>query len=95
MVVGVARIVLLIPEGTSLKGKRKVVKSVVQRVRNRFNVSISEIGDHDLWQKAELGISATGNDSRFINSCMDKIMNHIENMNLAQVIDSEIEIIHL
>ena len=95
MVVGVARVVLLIPENHSLKGKRKVVKSVIQRVRNNFNVSISEIGDNDLWQRVELGISATGNDAKLVNSRLDMILNHIENMHVAQIADSELEIIHL
>ena len=95
MVVGVARVVLLIPENASLKGKRKVVKSLIQRVRNRFNVSIAETGEQDLWQKVEIGFSAVGNDSRFVNSCVDKVIDHIEEMNLAQMIDREIEVIHL
>jgi len=95
MVVGVAKVVLLIPENSSLKGKRKVIKSVIQRVRNTFNVSIAEIGDQDLWQRAELGLSTTGNDGRLVNSRIDKIINHIESMHLAQIIDHTIEIIHL
>ena len=95
MVVGVARVVLLIPENASLKGKRKIVKSVIQRVRNRFNISIAEIGEQDLWQKIELGFSTVGNDSRFVNSCVDKIINHIEEMNVAELVDSEIEVIHV
>ncbi len=95
MVVGVARVVLLIPENHSLKGKRKVIKSIIQRVRNTFNVSISEIGDNDLWQRAELGMSTTGNDARLVNARLDKIMNHIEEMHVAEIVDSEMEMIHL
>jgi uncharacterized protein len=95
MIVGAARIVLLIPENMSLKGKRKVVKSIMQRVRNTFNVSIAETGDNDLWQRAELGISTVGNDASFINSRLDKAINHIEEMNTAEILESEIEIIHL
>ena len=95
MVVGIAKIVILIPENASLKGKRKVVKSMLQRVRNKFNVSISEVGDNDLLQRAELGMSTTGNDSRFVNSRIDKVINHIEEMHLAQIHECEIEIIHV
>ncbi|MEK7774061.1 MAG: DUF503 domain-containing protein, partial [Deltaproteobacteria bacterium] len=56
MVVGICRISLVIHGNASLKGKRQVLKSIIEKVRNRFNVSIAEVGDNDLWQRAELGV---------------------------------------
>ena len=56
MVVGVLKLKLIIPENHSLKGKRGVLKSVQARVANQFNVSVTECGDHDLWQSARFGI---------------------------------------
>lgn len=95
MVVGVCRVDLRIPGNASLKGKRKVLRKIIDRVKNRYNISISEIGDNDLWQRSQLGLSVVGNDSRHINSSLDKIINFIEGMNVAEIIDSEIEIIHI
>lgn len=95
MVVGVCQVDLLIPGNASLKGKRKVLRKIIDRVKNRYNISISEIGDNDLWQRSQLGLSVVGNDSRHINSSLDKIINFIDGMNVAEIIRSEIEIIHI
>lgn len=95
MVVGVCRVDLRIPGNASLKGKRKVLRKIIDRVKNRYNISISEIGDNDLWQRSQLGLSVVGNDSRHINSSLDKIIDFIDGMNVAEIIDSEIEIIHI
>ncbi len=94
MVVGVCQIDLRISGNASLKGKRKVLRRILDRVKNRYNISISEIGDNDLWQRSQLGLSVVGNDPRHINSSLDKIIDFIDGMNVAEIIHSEIEIIH-
>ncbi|MDJ0783675.1 MAG: DUF503 domain-containing protein [Desulfosarcinaceae bacterium] len=93
MVVGTGIITLRIHDCRSLKGKRKVVKSVVQRIRNNFNASVAEVGANDIYQRAEIGIAMAGNDSQVINSKLDKVFNMVEDLGLAEVIDSEYEII--
>lgn len=95
MVVGVCQVDLLIPGNASLKGKRKVLRRIIDRVKDRYNTSIAEIGDNDLWQRSQIGLSVVGNDSRHINSSLDKIINFIDGMNVAEIIHSEIEIIHV
>ena len=95
LVVGVCQVDLLIPGNASLKGKRKVLRGIIDRVKNRYNISISEIGDNDLWQRSQLGLSVVGNDTRHINSSLDKVIDFIERMNVAEVIGSQIEIIHV
>lgn len=95
MVVGVCQVDLLIPGNASLKGKRKVLRKIIDRVKGRYNTAIAEIGDNDLWQRSQLGLSVVGNDSRHINSSLDKIINFIDGMNVAEIIHSEIEIIHI
>ncbi len=95
MVVGVCQIDLLIPGNTSLKGKRKVLRKIIDRVKNRYNISISEIGDNDLWQRSQVGISVVGNDSRHVNSSLDKVINFIDGLNVAEIIHSRIEMIHV
>ncbi len=94
MVVGVCRISLLIHDNHSLKGKRQVVKSIVEKVKSRFNVSVAEVGDNDLWQRAELGVTAVGNDRAFVNSVMDKVMNFIESLHAAEIVGQNIELIN-
>lgn len=93
MIVGVGKITLKIPQNSSLKGKRMVVKSIIDRVKNRFNISIAEVDDHDLWQIIQLGLSCIGNDHKHLNSTLDKVLNFIEDLKMAEVIDREIDII--
>ena len=61
------RIELRLHDNRSLKGKRKVVRSMVDKVKHRFNVAIAEVGSNDKWQKIELGVSTVGNDRRHID----------------------------
>jgi uncharacterized protein YlxP (DUF503 family) len=92
MVVGMGRIVYRIHDCRSLKGKRKVVKSIVARLRNKFNASVAEVGANDIYQRAEIGFAMVGNDRTVINSKVDKLFNLAEDLGLAEVIDSEMEI---
>jgi len=95
MVVGVLRIEFRLVDNHSLKEKRKVVKSMVGKVKSKFNVSISEVGSNDKWQKIELGISAVGNDRRYIDSSLNHVFSFLESLYLAQIVDSEMEIISM
>ena len=70
-----------------------MIRKLIDRVRHRFNVAISEVDDHDLWQRAQIGICTVGNDRRLVNSSLDKIIDFIEKMYLAEVIEKEIEMI--
>ena len=95
MVVGICCLDLRISENNSLKGKRRILKSIIERVKNKFNVSMAEVGNHDFWQSSQIGFCMVGNDKRFINSALDKIIDFIEEMNMAEIIKSDIEIINL
>ena len=92
MVVGLLRVSMIIPENSSLKGKRKVVKSLIGRLRSRFNISVAEVESNDLWQRVELGMAVVGNDRRFVNSSLDKILDYVERDTEAETIDSYMEI---
>ena len=74
-----------------MKGKRKVVKSMRDRVKNKFNVSISEIGDQDEWQSIQIGIAAVSSDSQYLDGLMTQVVEFIDNMHLAEMIDCNIE----
>ena len=93
MVVGIWHLDFRIPENHTLKGKRHVIRKLIDRVRNRFNVAISEVEDNDLWQRAQIGICTVGNDRRYINSSLDKVIDFIEKMNLVEMVSTEMEIL--
>jgi hypothetical protein len=95
MVVGTLKIEFLLVENRSLKGKRKVVRSMVDKVKSRFNVSIAEVGSNDKWQKIELGISAIGNDRRHIDSSLSHVLEFLDSLCLAQIVNTQFEIITL
>lgn len=94
MIVGICHLDVIIPENHSLKGKRHVIKKIIDRVRSRFNISIAEVGDNELWQRSQLGMSIVGNDRRFVNSYLDKVVNFIEAMNIVNIAHSELEILN-
>lgn len=94
MIIGICHLDVIIPENHSLKGKRQVVKKIIDRVRNRFNISIAEVGDNELWQRSQLGLSLVGNDRRFVNSYLDRVVNFIEAMNIVDIAHSELEILN-
>jgi hypothetical protein len=95
MVVGVGHIVFRIHQCRSLKEKRKVVKAIVARIRNHFNASVAEVADNDIYQRAVIGISLVGSDRRMINAKLDKVFNFADGLGLAEMIDSQLEIISL
>ena len=94
MHVGTARVALQLAGNSSLKGKRMVVKSVVQRVRNRFNVAIAEIDTQDAWETITLGIACVSDDPRHANAMLSKVIDFIESERLdAEVGAIEMELI--
>jgi len=95
MVIGYGIIVFRLEGCFSLKEKRSVVKSMIARIQNQFNISIAEVGANDNHGRAEIGFALVGNDQRVINSKMDKVINLAEDMHLAKVIDTDMEIMIL
>ncbi len=95
MVVGMATITLMLHGNRSLKGKRRVIKSIKGRVSNSFNVSVAEVDFQNSLQKAVLGLAAVGNDRSKINSLIDRVINKIEGFNTAEIIDSHVEIMNI
>lgn len=95
MVVGMGIMTFRLHDCRSLKGKRKVVKSIIGQVRNHFNASVAEVGANDVHQRAEIGFSLVGNSRPLVNAKIDKIFNLAESLGLAEMIDTDMEIIHL
>ena len=95
MIAGTGKIIFRLQDCRSLKAKRKIVKSIISRISNTFNVSVPEVGANDVHQRAEIGFALIGNDKRLINSKIDKLFNIAGELNAAEIVDSEMEIISL
>jgi len=83
MVVGIGIITFRLHDCRSLKSKRKIVKSIIARIRNNFIVSVAEVGSNDIHKKAEIGFAVVGNNQMMINSCIDKIFNLADRTGLS------------
>jgi uncharacterized protein YlxP (DUF503 family) len=77
MTVGIARVTLFLGESHSLKEKRMVLRRMKDLVRNKFNVSVAEVSEHDRWQRAVLGLTLVGSDRRFTESALDEVLRFI------------------
>jgi uncharacterized protein len=95
MIIAAAVITLMLPENDSLKGKRRVIKSLIEKVRHKFEAAVAEVGDNDLWQKARIGVALVGNDSQLLSTRLEHIMKFMENQHLAEIIDSRVELCYL
>lgn len=95
MVVGVLKLNLIIPENHSLKGKRGVLKRIQARVAHQFHISVTECGDHDLWQSAVLGFGLVGTSEPIVEATLQKVVDFIDGLGLAQVGESDIEILRV
>jgi uncharacterized protein YlxP (DUF503 family) len=94
MVVGVLKLNLILPENHSLKGKRGVLKRIQARVGHQFNISVTECGNQDLWQSAVLGFAVVGSSSQVVEATLQKVVEFVDDLNLAQVGESGTEVFH-
>lgn len=92
MTVGTCRVELRLAGNNSLKGKRRVVKGIKDRIRGRFNVSIAEVDRLDDWQRATLGIACISNNARLVDETLTKVVNLIETDADALILDYEIDL---
>lgn len=94
MVVGVLKLQMKIPDNHSLKGKRGVIKRMQARVTQRFNVSVTECGDHDLWQSSVFGFAIAGTSRPIVEASLRKIVDFVDALGLAEVGEAEVEFFH-
>lgn len=94
MFVGILRLTLYLPAPGSLKSKRHLLRSAIDRVKARFNVSVAEVAENDLWQKSVVGVAAVGNDRAFVNETLDKVADFVGGMHggQMQIVDRALEI---
>jgi uncharacterized protein YlxP (DUF503 family) len=92
--IGVAKVSLRIPENMDLKGKRQVLKSIIGRVKSRFDVAVAEVDDNDMWQLAAIGICCISNNKRHSNEVLSKVVRFIESSRFdVEILDYSIEMI--
>jgi hypothetical protein len=93
LVVGILTVTLAIPGADCLKDKRQVVKSLLEGVRHKFNVSAAEIDDNDTWRRATLGMACVSNDRGMANRILDKVVDFVESNPLISVVSVELEFV--
>lgn len=93
MTVGILNLVLFIGDSNSLKAKRMVLHSLKARLRNNFNVAVTQVGDQDKWQKATLAVVGVERDKGSMNSTLSRIINFVAGFNGVSLINHEMELI--
>lgn len=93
--IGACRISLRLPENHSLKGKRQVIKSVISRLHNKFNVSAAEVDDHDSWQIATIGVACVSNSERHADEVIQNVLDFVRRERLdVELLDVRTETLH-
>lgn len=92
MAIGLLTVKLHIPGSSSLKEKRMVIKGLKDRLRSRFNISVSEIDNHDKWQLADIAVANISSDKACVNSVLSKVLNFIEDYRDINIIDHQLEL---
>ena len=92
-IIGLMTLDLFLPASGSLKEKRLVIKSIKDKVHNKFNVSIAEVDMQDKWQRAVIGIAQVGNDYAFIEKNMNEIFKLVESNGIAEIVKHSLEFI--
>ena len=90
---GVCTVELHIPDGHSLKSKRQVLLSLKTRLRDKFNVSVAEVDEHELWQRAVLGLACVANEKAHVNQVLDQALNLIRSMPAVELTQFRIELL--
>ncbi len=93
MIVGLLSLELHLPESNSLKSKRMIIKSLKDRIRNKFNVSIAEVAANDLWQRSVLGVACVANETKIINAILNEVRSIVLDTPSIQLIDSSMEML--
>ncbi|HLF93313.1 MAG TPA: DUF503 domain-containing protein [Planctomycetota bacterium] len=92
MIVGTLKLRLVLRESHSLKDKRRVLKSLKATLSNKFNISVAETDEQDVWQSAEIGIAAVGTDGPFVQSVLSNVVNYVRFFGGVELVDSQQEI---
>jgi len=92
VIVGTLKLRLVLRESHSLKDKRRVIKSLKDTLSNKFNISVAETDEQDVWQTAEIGIAAVGTDGPFVQSVLTHVVGYVRYFGGVELVDSEQEL---
>ncbi|MGI5949570.1 DUF503 domain-containing protein [Peptoniphilus sp.] len=93
MLIGICTCEIFIYEANSLKEKRRIVKSIIEKSKNRFNISISEVGYNDKWQKALIGFAIVSNDKVIVEQTIESVTKFMSSYSEIEIIDIDREIL--
>lgn len=93
MIVGILTVELRMPENSSLKEKRMLTKGLKDKIRNRFNVSVAEIDNHDKWQIATFGIAHIGTEKIYVDQALSKIIDFVKEYRQVDLIKCDLELL--
>jgi uncharacterized protein YlxP (DUF503 family) len=91
--IGILKLTLFIHQSNSLKERRMALHSVKAKLRNHFNVAVTQIDDEDKWQKATLAVVSVGRDRKIVNSLLSEVVNFVNRFHNLYIIDYEMELI--
>lgn len=95
MVIGIMKIQMFSSEPQSLKDKRHIFKSLIERLKNKFNVSVAETGALNSWNNCEIGVACVSNEGSHADSMMSAVVNFIECNGLIDITDYSTELVHI
>jgi hypothetical protein len=90
VLVALSSLDLRIPGVTSLKEKRRVVKSITQGIRGRFNVAVAEVGYQDQWQRATIGVSAVSGEGYLLRKVMHEVERYVARQPAVEILDHHV-----
>lgn len=93
MIIGICTCEIFIFNSNSLKSKRSVVKSIIEKSKNRFNISIAEVGDNDKWQKSIIAFSTISNEQKVVEETMDIVINFFDSYSEIEIISIKRELL--
>lgn len=93
MIVGTCMLKLTLYESNSLKEKRHTIKSIIERLKSRFNISIAEVELHDTWRSAVIGFACVSNSTTHINQVISNVINFVDGDSRVGIIEERIEIL--
>ena len=92
MIVGTLKLRLVLRESHSLKDKRRVIKSLKDTLSNKFNISVAETDEQDVWQTAEIGVATVGTDGPFVQSVLTSVVNYVRFFGGVELVDAQQEL---
>ena len=92
MVIGTLEVDLYLEDSQSLKSRRRVIKGLIARLRQKFNVAVTEIGDKNLWQRTTLAMVSLSDDSKYLDGLLSTVLNYLEREKSVQVLDHRVRV---